>query len=101
MTIHQQPSRQFLDLAEAHHMTGHSTWFSFLEGLEPAARPDPAPRGPIGSRPGSGCCGVKVEAAAGAALEGLAQVTAGPEGHSPLGLVEEPGRPAASLCPVG
>jgi hypothetical protein len=39
MTIYQQPSRQFLDLAEAHHMTGHITWFSFLQGLEPAARP--------------------------------------------------------------
>ena len=39
MTIHQQPSRQFLDLAEAHHMTGHITWFCFLQGLEPAARP--------------------------------------------------------------
>jgi hypothetical protein len=39
MTICQQPSRQFLDLAGAPHMTGHITWFSFLEGLEPAARP--------------------------------------------------------------
>jgi hypothetical protein len=39
MTIYRQPSRQFLDLAEAHHMTGHITWFSFLQGLEPAARP--------------------------------------------------------------
>lgn len=39
MTIYWQASRQLLDLAEAHHMTGHITWFSFLEGLEPAARP--------------------------------------------------------------
>jgi quinol monooxygenase YgiN len=39
MTIYGQASRQLLDLAEAHHMTGHITWFSFLEGLEPAARP--------------------------------------------------------------
>ena len=101
MTIYQQPSRQFLDLAGAHHMTGHITWFSFLQGLEPAARPDPALRGPIGSRPGSGCWGVKVEAAAGAALQGLAQVVTGPEGDSPLGLVEQPGRRAAGFCPVG
>jgi hypothetical protein len=101
MTIYQQPSRQLLDLAEAHHMTGHITWFSFLEGLEPASPPDSALCGPIGSRPGSGCWGVKVEAAAGAALEGLAQVIAGLEGDSPLGLVEERGRCAAGLCPVG
>jgi hypothetical protein len=39
MTIYQQPSRQFLDLAEAHYMTGHITWFSFLQGLEPASPP--------------------------------------------------------------
>jgi quinol monooxygenase YgiN len=39
MTIYAQASRQLLDLAEAHHMTGHITWFSFLEGLEPASRP--------------------------------------------------------------
>jgi quinol monooxygenase YgiN len=37
MTVYGQPSRQLLDLAEAHHMTGHITWFSFLDGLEPAA----------------------------------------------------------------
>ena len=41
MTIYQQPSRQFLDLAEAHHMTGHITWFSFLEGLDQPHAPDP------------------------------------------------------------
>ena len=39
MTVYQQPSRQLLDLAEAHHMTGHITWFCFLEGLEEAPRP--------------------------------------------------------------
>jgi hypothetical protein len=39
MTVYRQPSRQLLDLAEAHHMTGHITWFCFLEGLEPAPRP--------------------------------------------------------------
>ena len=43
MTIYQQPSRQLLDLAEAHHMTGHITWFSFLEGLEPTHAPEPRP----------------------------------------------------------
>jgi quinol monooxygenase YgiN len=43
MTIYGQPSRQLPGLAEAHHMTGHITWFSFLEGLEPAARPRPRP----------------------------------------------------------
>lgn len=39
MTVYRQPSRQLLDLAEAHHMTGHITWFCFLEGLEEAPRP--------------------------------------------------------------
>lgn len=39
MTVYGQPSQQLLDLAKAHHMTGHITWFSFLEGLEPASRP--------------------------------------------------------------
>jgi len=39
MTIHGQASRQLLHLADAHHMTGHITWFCFLEGLEPASCP--------------------------------------------------------------
>lgn len=28
MTIYGQASRQLLDLAEVHHMTGHITWWS-------------------------------------------------------------------------
>ena len=39
MTVYQQPSRQLLHLAEAHHMTGHITWFCLFEGLEEAPRP--------------------------------------------------------------
>jgi quinol monooxygenase YgiN len=39
MTVYGQASRQLLDLAKAHHMTGHIMWFSFLEGLEPTSRP--------------------------------------------------------------
>jgi len=39
MTVYRQPSRQLHDLAEAHHMTGHITWFCFLGGLEEAPRP--------------------------------------------------------------
>jgi hypothetical protein len=35
--------------------------------------------------------GVKLEPAAGAASEGLAQVISGPVGHRPLGLVQERG----------
>lgn len=39
MTVYRQPSCQLHDLAEAHHMTGHITWFCFLEGLEEAPPP--------------------------------------------------------------
>jgi deazaflavin-dependent oxidoreductase (nitroreductase family) len=39
MTVYGEASRQLLDLAEAHHMTDHLTWFTFLDGLEPAAHP--------------------------------------------------------------
>ena len=38
--------------------------------------------------------GVKLEPAAGAASEGLAQVISGPVGHRPLGLVQQRGRRA-------
>jgi len=38
MTVYGEASQQLLDLAEAHHMTEHMTWFSFLEGLEPTPR---------------------------------------------------------------
>jgi deazaflavin-dependent oxidoreductase (nitroreductase family) len=33
MTVYGEASPELLDLAQAHHMTGHMKWFSFLEGL--------------------------------------------------------------------
>jgi hypothetical protein len=42
--------------------------------------------------PDSGCCGVEVKPAAGAAPEELAQVITGPQGNRPLGLVQQRGR---------
>ncbi|WP_198950179.1 nitroreductase/quinone reductase family protein [Kineosporia sp. A_224] len=43
MTLYADPNpqlhAQLHDLAEAHHMTDHVTWFTFLDGLEPVPRP--------------------------------------------------------------
>jgi hypothetical protein len=39
MTVYGDASPQLRDLAEAHHMTDHLTWFTFFDGLEPAHRP--------------------------------------------------------------
>jgi len=46
----------------------------------------------VSPRSDSGCRGVKVKHATGAALEGLAQVITGPVGHGALGLVQQRGR---------
>jgi deazaflavin-dependent oxidoreductase (nitroreductase family) len=35
MTVYGGASQELVDLAEASHMTGHLTWYSFLDGLEP------------------------------------------------------------------
>jgi hypothetical protein len=38
MTVYGEACPQLLDLAEAHHMSDRLTWFSLLDGLEPATR---------------------------------------------------------------
>ncbi|HET9648226.1 MAG TPA: nitroreductase/quinone reductase family protein [Microlunatus sp.] len=38
MTVYGEASPELQELAEAHHMTDHLTWFTFLDGLEPANR---------------------------------------------------------------
>ena len=37
MTVYGEASPQLLDLSEAHHMTDHMKWFSFLEGFHARA----------------------------------------------------------------